>query len=245
MPGLLGAPCLVKFTCLLAEPGLPWSKLLFLNPPLLGIPGLFGIPGLLGMPGLLGALGLLEEVCLIDMFCLLFCLFGFIFGSSLLMGAPTSSGVLTILLGFFVLGSLIFWPGLFDNCLLLFELYMVLGDSFDLKLLFMFLGFAISWIGGFAGLFTGGVMLFWKFFLSLLKFCEVLLFIFLLMGFAWDCDLLKVLFLLGFLDWFEIVFRLSGLLSGFFNNGFLFEFSLVGFPFKEEIIGDLTSLFCL
>ena len=89
MPGLLGFPCVLK------EPGLPWSDGLFLN------------PGLLGMPGLL------EAACL-KMFCfLLFCLFR----SSLLIGAPTSSGVFILLSAFFVLGLVEFWFGLFDGCL--------------------------------------------------------------------------------------------------------------------------------
>ena len=61
------------------------------------------------MPGLLGEPGLFEAVCLKAMFCLLlFCLLGFIFGSSLLIGAPTSSGVLIILLKFFVVGLFVF-----------------------------------------------------------------------------------------------------------------------------------------
>jgi len=56
------------------------------------------------MLGLLGEPGLLEAVCLKVMFCLL----GFIFGSSLLIGAPTSSGVFFLLLKFFVLGLFVF-----------------------------------------------------------------------------------------------------------------------------------------
>jgi len=66
-------------------------------------------PGLFGMPGLLGEPGLFEVVCLKVMFCLLlFCLLGFIFGSSLLIGAPTSAGVFILLLKFFVLGLFVF-----------------------------------------------------------------------------------------------------------------------------------------
>ncbi len=62
------------------------------------------------MPGLLGEPGLFEAVCLKAMFCLslLFCLLGFILGSSLLIGAPTSSGVFILLLKFFVVGLLVF-----------------------------------------------------------------------------------------------------------------------------------------
>ena len=50
--------------------------------------------------------------------------------------------------------------------------------------------------------------------------------------------------LLGFLGGFEIFFRLSGLLRGFINNGFLFELSLRGFSFSEGITGDLFLLCC-
>ncbi|MDC3145133.1 translation initiation factor IF-2, partial [bacterium] len=66
--------------------------------------GLFLNPGLLGMPGLLGALDLLEKVCLRELFSLLFCLFR----SSLLIGAPTSSGVFILLLKFLGLGLFVF-----------------------------------------------------------------------------------------------------------------------------------------
>jgi hypothetical protein len=38
-------------------------------------------------------------------------------------------------------------------------------DLLDLTLLIIFLGLAISWIGGFAGLLIGGVVLFRKFLL--------------------------------------------------------------------------------
>ena len=93
MPGLLGIPALLLgFTCLLNEPGLFWSDGLFLN------------PGLLGMPGLLGAPDLLGKGCLKELFGLLFCLIR----SSLLIGAPTSSGVFFLLLKFFGLGLLVF-----------------------------------------------------------------------------------------------------------------------------------------
>ena len=116
-------------------------------------------------------------------------------------------------------------------------------DSLDLTLLFIFLGFAINWIGGFAGLLIGGVVLFSKVFLSWLKFCEGFLLEF--VRFARDCELLTKFGLLGFFSWFEIIFTLSGLLSGFINNGYMFELSLRGFPFLGEITGDLSSLFCL
>ena len=175
------------------------------------------------------------------MFCLLFCWLG----RSLLIGAPTSSGGDILLLIFFVLDLFEFWSGLFDICLFPPALEMFWEDSLDLTLLLIFLGLAISWIGGFAGLFIGGVMLFRKVFLSWLRFCEVLLFIFWFVRFAWDCELLAIVGLLRFLGWFEIIFRLSGLLRGFINNGFLFELSLRGFPFIEEITEDLSSLFCL
>jgi len=69
------------------------------------------------MPGLLGEPILFEPVCLKAMFCLLFCLLEFIFGSSLLIGAPTSSGGEILLLIFFVLGLFEFWSVLFDICL--------------------------------------------------------------------------------------------------------------------------------
>jgi len=59
------------------------------------------------MPGLLGEPGLFEAGCLKAMFCLLlFCLLGFIFGSSLLIGAPTSSGVFILLLKFLMIFSI-------------------------------------------------------------------------------------------------------------------------------------------
>ena len=78
-------------------------------PGLLGAPDLLEVPGLLGIPGLLGMPDLLEK------FCLLFCLLI----SSLLIGAPTSSGVFFLLLKSFVLDLLVFGSGLFDICLLL------------------------------------------------------------------------------------------------------------------------------
>ena len=55
----------------------------------------------------------------------------------------------------------------------------------------------------------------------------------------------SMLGLLGFLICFEFTLGPSGLLRGFVNNDCLIEFSLVGFPFKEEITGDLSSLFGL
>ena len=222
IPGLLGAPFLVILAFLLKDPYWPWSDGLFLN------------PGLLGIPGLLGAF------CLKDMFCLLCWL-----SLSLLIGAPTSSGGEVLLLILFVWDLFEFWSGLIDICLSPPELEMFWEDSLDLALFLIFLGLAISWIGGFAGLFIGGVVLFWKVFLSWLKFCEVLLVLFWFLRFAWDCELLTIDGLLRFLSGFEIIFRLSGLFKGFINNGFLFELSLRGFSFIEEITEDLSSLFCL
>ena len=234
MPGLLGESGLLGLPCLLNEPGLPWSEGLFLK------------PGLLGMPGLLGEPGLFETVCLKAMFCLLlFCLSGFIFGSSLLIGAPTSSGVFILLLKIFVVGLFVFWSGLFDSRLLSPALEIFWEDSLDLTLLLIFLGFAISWIGGFAGFLIGGVVLFAKVFLSWFKFCEGLLFVFLFVRFARDCELLVFVGLLRIVGLFEIIFWLSGLLRGLINNGFFFEFSSRGFPFIEAITEDSFSLFCL
>ena len=211
MPGLLGAPDL--FACLLKDPGLPWSDGLFLNPGLLGILGLLGVPDLLG------------RVCLKEMFCLLF----FWLVTSLLIGAPTSSGGEILLLKSFVLDLFELWSVLFDICLFPPSLVIFWKDSLDSTLL-IFLGLAISWKGGFDGVFIGGVVLFRKFFFSWLRFCEVLLFKF---------------WFVGFIGLFEIIFWLSGLLRGLINNGFLFELSLRVFPFMEEITGDLFSLFCL
>ena len=121
---------------------------------------------------------------------------------------------------------------------------MFLEDSFDLTLL-LFLGLAISWIGGFAGLFTGGVALFLKVFLSWFWFWEVLLFVFWFEKFACDCELLVIVGLLRFFGWFEIIFWLSGLLRGFISNGFLFELSFVGFSLIVGTNEDSSSLFCL
>ena len=118
---------------------------------------------------------------------------------------------------------------------------MFLGDSFGFELTLIFLGFAINWIGVCAGLLIGGFVLFWKVFLSWLEFFSGLFLIWL----VWVCELLTILGLLGFLSFFGNSFRLSGLLRGFVSNCFLFELSLRGFPFREEIIGDLSSLFCL
>ena len=229
MPGRLGAPGLVVFDCLLKDPGRPWSDGLFLNPGLLGMLDVLGLPDLLG------------RVCLKEMFCLLFCWLV----PSLLIGAPTSSGGEILLLTFFVLGLFEFWSGLFDICLFPSELEIFWEDSFDFILLVIFLGLAISWIGGFDGLFIGVVVLFRKVFLSCLRFCKVLLFIFWFVRFAWDCELLVMLGLLRFLGLFEIIFWLSGLLRGFINNGFLFELSLRGLPFIEDLTEDSFSSFCL
>jgi hypothetical protein len=88
-------------------------------------------------------------------------------------------------------------------------------------------------------------VLFRKFLLPWLRFCEVLLSIFWFVRFDWDCELLVIVGLFRVLGWFEIVFRLSGLLRGFINNGFLFELSLIGFPFKEDLTEDLSSSLCL
>ena len=228
MPGLLGAPALLGFNCLLNEPGLLWSDGWFFNPGLLGMPGLLGVPDLLGV------------VCLKEMFCLLFCLRE----SSLLIGAPTSSGVFKLLL-FFALILFVFWSGLLDSLFMSPELKLFLEDSLDLTLLLIFLGFAINWIGGFAGLLIGGIVLFRKFLLSWLKFCESLPFVFWFVIFGCDGELLIIFGLLRFLDWFEIFFKVSGLFIGFINNGLFFELSLRGSPFKEEATVDLSALFCL
>ena len=225
MPGLLGAPVLLVLACLLKDPALPWSDVLFLNPGLLGMPGLLGIPGL----------------CLKEMFCLLFCWLS----PSLFIGAPTSSGGDILLLIFFVVDLFEFWSGLFDILPPPSELEMFWEDLLELTLLLIFLGLAISWIGGFPGLLIGGGVLLWKFFLSRLTFWEVLLFIFWFVRFGWDCEMLAIVGLLRVLGWFEIIFILSGLLRGFFNNGFLFGLSLRGFPCIEEVTEDLTSLLCL
>ena len=58
-----------------------------------------------------------------------------------------------------------FWSGLFGICLSPPEFEMFWEDLLDLTLLIIFLGLAISWIGGFAGLFLVGVVLFRKFLL--------------------------------------------------------------------------------
>ena len=223
MLGLLGAPVLFVLACLLKEPGLPWSDGLFLN------------PGLLGIPGLLGTL------CLDEMFCLLFCWLG----PFLLIGAPTSSGGEILLLIFFVLDLFEFCSGLFDICLLPPELEMFWEDSLDLTFLLRMLGLAISWIEGFTGLFMGVVVLLRKVFLSWFWFCEFFLFMFWFEGFACDCVVLVFVGLLIFFGWFEIIFRLSGLLRGFINNVFLFELSLGGFPSIEEFAEDSSCLICL
>ena len=118
-------------------------------------------------------------------------------------------------------------------------------DSLDLTLLLIFFGLAISWIGAFGGLFIGEVALFRKVFLSWLRFCEVWIFIFWFLGFAWDCELLVIDGLLRFLGEFEIIFRLSGLFRGFSSNGFLFELSLGDFPLIAGTNKELSSLFCL
>ena len=239
------------------DPGLNWLDGLFLNPGLLGIPVLLGAPGLFVLacllkdpgltwsdglfldPGLLGVAGLLGTVCLKEMFCLLFCWLG----TSLLIGAPTSSGGEVLLLIFFVLDLFEFWTGLFDICLFPCELDIFWEDSLDLILLFF--GLAINWIGGFAGLFIGAVELFWKVFLSWLIFLEVFILIFWFERFAWDWELLVIVGLLKFLGWFEIFSRLSGLFRGFINNGFLFGLSFRRLSFIEEITDDSSSLFCL
>ena len=201
MPDLLGTPGLLEAPVLLAAIGL------------FGVPGLLNELDLLAVPGLFSAV-----VCLKDVFCLL----GFIFLLSLLIGAPPSSGGFILPLIFCGLGLLVLL-GLF------------------LKSLFRFLGFAISWIGGFAGLLIDGVVLFWKVLLSGLKFCDGLLFEFWFWIFSWDWEVLIVLELFWFLDWFGIFFRVSGLFRGLINNGFLFGLSLRDLPFS----GDLSSLFCL
>ena len=117
---------------------------------------------------------------------------------------------------------------------------MFFDDSLVL-VLFIFLGFAISWIGGFVGLLIGEVVLFWKLFLSWLEFFNGLFLIWL----DWVCELLIILGLFGFLSSLGFTFRLSGLVRGFVNNGFLFKLFVRGFPFTGEIAGGLFSLFCL
>ena len=117
---------------------------------------------------------------------------------------------------------------------------MFFDDSLVLEL-FIFLGFSMSWIGGFVGLLIGGVVLFWKVFLSWLEFFSGLFLIWL----VWVCELLTILGLFGFLSWFEFALRLSGLVRGFVNKGFLFKLFVRGLPFTAEITGDLSSLFCL
>ena len=228
MPGLLGDPGLLALACLLKDPDLFLSDGLFLNPVLLGMPGLLGVPGKFG------------TVCLKEVFCLLFCWLG----PPFLIGAPTSSGGDVLRLIFFVLELFEFWWGLFDICLFPPELWMFWEDSLDWILLLIFFGLAISWIGGFAGLFIGVVVLFRKAFLSWLRFWGVWIFIFCFVGFAWDCELLVIVGLLRFLGWFEIILGLSGLLRGFINNGFLFELSFNGLSFIEEVT-EVSSLFCL
>ena len=80
---------------------------------------------------------------------------------------------------------------------------MFLLDSLPLV---RFLGFAISWIGGFARL-SGGVFVFFrKAFLSWFKLPEGLLFILVFLVFDWDCELVIIFGLLGFLSWFGIIF---------------------------------------
>ena len=230
IPGLLGEPGLPVLACLLKDPGLPWSEGLFLNPVLLGIPGLFGAPGLFG------------KVCLKEMFCLLF----FWLDPSLLIGAPTSSGGDVLLLIFFVFDLFEFWSGLFDICPPPPEFELFWAYLLDLLLLLLvFFGLAISWIGGFIGLFIGKFILFRKVVLSLSRFCEVLIFISWFLRFARDCELLVIVGLLSFLGWFDISFRFSGLLRGFIINGFLFELFLRGFSFMAEIKEDSSFLFCL
>ena len=71
-----------------------------------------------------------------------------------------------MLLILFVLDLFEFCSGLFDICLFAPKLDMDWEDSIDLTLLLMFLGLAISCIGGFVGLFIGGVAVFRKFLLS-------------------------------------------------------------------------------
>ena len=173
------------------------------------------------------------------MFWLLFCwLVPF-----LLIGAPTSSGGEILLLIFFVLDLFEFWSVLFDICLFS-PLKMFWEDLLDSILLLIFLGLAISWMGGFDWLLIGGVVLFREF-LSCLRFCEFLLFIFWFVKFGLDCELLVIVGLFRFIGLFEIIFWLSGLLIGFINNGFLFELSLRLLPFIEEVTEDSFSVFCL
>ena len=123
---------------------------------------------------------------------------------------------------------------------------MLLEGSFDLVLSIIFLGFSISWIGGFTGLLIGGVVVLRRVFLSELRFWDGLLFMFRFAGFAWDCELLTILGFLGFVSWFGIIFRVCGLLRGFANNdGSLLDPSLLVCFFKGELMEDLSSLFWL
>ena len=176
----------------------------------------------------------------------MFFLLGFAFKSSFLIGAPTSSGVLLLLLVFFGLGWLLFWSNVLNICVLPLELYLFLADWLDWKLLARFLGFSISWKGGFAGLLIDGVIWLREVLVFWLEFCEDLTSNFWFWIFFWDWELLvAILDLFVFVDWFEIIFGLSGLLRGFISNGFLFMFSWSGFPCIEEVTGGLSSLFCL
>ena len=120
-----------------------------------------------------------------------------------------------------------------------------MGDSLDFGLLTKFLGFAINWIGGLAGLLIDSVVFFGKALFSRLEFCVGLFFKFLFPRFAWDCELVKVEGLLVFLSWFGIIFGLTGWFIGLLNKGFLFKFSLKGFPCKGPTGLVLLSLCCL
>ena len=107
----MGLPTLLGLTCLLNEPGL-FGALGLLNDP-----GLFDVPVLLGPIGLLAPPGLFGKVCLGGKLCCLLVdfLFKFNFGSFLRIGAPTSSGVLILLLKFLVLELFGFCSDLFTE----------------------------------------------------------------------------------------------------------------------------------
>ena len=105
----------------------------------MGTPGLFGVPGLLGKPGLF------VKACVLDgdFLVLEFGLFGLTLGSSLLIGAPTSSGEFLILGLFkFLLDRLLL--NLFDDCGICLKELLFLLAFVSLLEIVKFLGFSIS-----------------------------------------------------------------------------------------------------
>ena len=129
---------------------------------------------------LFGVTGLFEEACEFDGFLLLleFGLFVLILESSLLIGAPTSSGVFLIrgLFKFF-LGKLLLLSNLFDGCVIWFkELFFLLGLMSFLEFV-KFLGFSISWKDGFGEVLMGDVdlllevFLLWSIFFYYCRWC--------------------------------------------------------------------------